>query len=336
MKDKAWAPLIFDNLFVSGEGSSFIREEEKNSIGVISTSFVTEGGNEPRIAGNVYFSTSFSDGSATYLDRYNLYGHGLVCENNKALSVAPEFINTTDVSSEDYYCLNSLRYLWVLEANGADGFTSEYIGAVPPKAIEAEEGEYFQVDSFTVNYESLFAPVSATFSVGYSQNAGEVEVFWDFDGDGEVDQSGRQTSVTYVYAKPGDYSPIVRIRDKKTNKEVGAILNSGVLQIRLKDVYVDSGAQINGNGSNENPFKFIREGVEACGIGGTVHIKGGEDRVYEILTEDDLIVVDRPNIKIKSWGDYGNPQFIISHELSKAVENPCVVSIEAEATDVII
>ena len=334
--DKAWAPLVFDNLIVSGDGSSVIREEENNSIGVISTSFVKEKTYEPRITGNVYFTTSFSDGSAVYLEGYDLYGGGLVCENNTALAMAPEFLNTTDVTSEDYYCLNSSRYPWVLEANGAEGFASEYIGAVPPKAIEAEEGEYFQVDSFTVNYESLFAPVSATFSVGYSQNAGEVEVFWDFDGDGEVDQSGRQTSVTYVYAKPGDYSPIVRIRDKKTNKEVGAILNSGVLQIRLKDVYVDSGAQINGNGSNENPFKTIREGVDACGIGGTVHIKGGEDRVYEILTEDDLIVVDRPNIKIKSWGDYGNPQFIISHELSKAVENPCVVSIDAEATDVII
>lgn len=334
-----WTPSFYNNLIILPDSEDVVIAEEDANVGDVNPTTFKKGS---VFRDNVWLAKDFNGGSAPLkLSQYKLIADsvdsvGLYVDNNRQISIAPEFIETEDVFSDDFYRLNLTRYPWAEGLNSSYDTTPAYIGAVEPKAIEAEAGAYFQIDNFAVEYDSLFAPVSATFSVSYSQNAGEVEVSWDFDGDGVVDQSGRQTSVTHVYEKPGDYSPIVRIRDEETNKEVEAILNSGVLQIRLKDVYVDSGAQINGNGSNENPFKFIREGVDACGIGGTVHIKGGEDRVYDILTEDDLIVVDRPNIKIKSWGDYGNPQFIISHELSKAVENPCVVSIDAEATDVII
>lgn len=305
MSNKKWTPWIFDNLIVLKEGGVVINEAENDALGSFTTSFVTQKINKviftPKISGNAYFAAQFSGGSATSLQGYDLYGEGLVCENNIRLGVAPEFLNTTDITSEDFYRINSTKYPWVLDATGTDDFVGEYIGAVPPKAIDAAAGEYFLIDNFAVEYDSLFAPVSATFTVGYSQNAGEVEVSWDFNGDGEYDETGSDTSVSHTYTSPGNYLPSVRVTDKDTGKILTMQLVSGSIDVRLKNVWVDSLANDGGDGSEVNPFKTIREGVDVCGEKGTVYVNGGEGRTYEINSTEDIITVNLQDVTIKSF-----------------------------------
>lgn len=333
--DEAWAPWVFDNLIVLAEGGSIIREHEINSLGLLPTSFFVED-NEPKkpfLKGNVYYAATFSDGTATFLNGYNLYGGGLICENNRALAMAPEFLNTTDITSEDYYRINSKKYPWVItNATGADGFTSEYVGAVPPKAIDAtQEGEYFQVDEFTVEYDSLFAPVNVKFTVGYSQHAGDVEVSWDFDGDGQYDQTSQETSVSHTYINSGNYQPAVKVKDTKTGKEISVNLPSGALKVSMLNVYVDANVEITGDGTKEYPFKTIREGVVACGRNGTVYVKGGADRIYKIVTADDLVVFNVREILLRSEIESERVCVDIDPKLHANTNNPAVFAIATGA-----
>ena len=340
VSSRQWTPWVFDNLIVLNEGGIVLKEMENDSLGSYSTSFVTQKLNKvvynPQMTGNAYFAQAFSGGSATLLSGYDLDKEGLICTDNIQLGVAPEFLNATDITSEDFYRINSTKYPWVLEATRVEGYVGEYIGAVPPKAIEAEEGEYFQIDKFTVEYDSLFAPVNATFTVGYSQNAGEVEVSWDFDGDGQYDQTGAEVSVSYSYTKPGLYWPSVRVTDKGTGKTLTLPLVSGAISVSLENVYVDSLAENGGDGSKEKPFKSIGEGVKSCGSGGVVHVKGGEGRVYDIATADDLITFNLSNILLTQEEGFGRVKVDIDPTLNTTTNNPSVITIEDDVNHVTI
>ena len=265
-----------------------------------------------------------------------LYKEGLICKDNIQLVIAPEFLNTTDITSEDFYRINSTKYPWIFEATGAEGYQGEYIGAVPPKAIEAEAGAYFQIDNFAVEYDSLFAPVSATFTVGYSQNAGEVEVSWDFDGDGQYEQTGVERSVSYVYAKPGFYFPSVRVKDTGTGKILTIPLVSDAMIVSLENVYVDALADNGGDGSKEKPFRTICEGVAVCGENGVVYVKGGDDRVYNIVTADDLVQFNFSNVLLTQEEGFGRVKVNIDPSLNANVNNPSVITIAEDVNHVTI
>lgn len=340
MSPKKWTPWVFDNLIVLREGGVVLKEMENDSLGSFSTSFVTQKLDKvvykPLMTGNAYFAQVFSGGSATSLQGYDLYKEGLICKDNIQLAVAPEFLNTTDVTSEDFYRINSTKYSWILEATGAEGYQGAYIGAVPPKAIEAEAGEYFQIDNFAVERDSLFAPVSATFTIGYSHNAGEVEVSWDFDGDGQYDQTGIERSVSYVYAKPGFYFPSVRVKDKGTGKILTMPLVSVAMIVSLENVYVDALADNGGDGSKEKPFRTICEGVAVCGENGVVYVKGGDDRVYNIVTADDLVQFNFSNVLLTQEECFGRVKVNIDPSLNANTNNPSVITIAEDVNHVTI
>lgn len=340
MSPKKWTPWVFDNLIVLREGGVVLKEMENDSLGSFSTSFVTQKLDKvvykPLMTGNAYFAQAFSGGSATSLQGYDLYKEGLICKDNIQLVIAPEFLNTTDITSEDFYRINSTKYPWIFEATGAEGYQGEYIGAVPPKAIEAEAGAYFQIDDFAVEYDSLFAPVSATFTVGYSQNAGEVEVSWDFDGDGQYEQTGVERSVSYVYAKPGVYFPSVRVKDTGTGKILTIPLVSDAMIVSLENVYVDALADNGGDGSKEKPFRTICEGVAVCGENGVVYVKGGDDRVYNIVTADDLVQFNFSNVLLTQEEGFGRVKVNIDPSLNANVNNPSVITIAEDVNHVTI
>jgi PKD repeat protein len=207
---------------------------------------------------------------------------------------------------------------------------------VEPKAIEAEAGEYFQIDNFAVERDSLFAPVSATFTIGYSHNAGEVEVSWDFDGDGQYDQTGIERSVSYVYAKPGFYFPSVRVKDNGTGKILTMPLVSVAMIVSLENVYVDALADNGGDGSKEKPFRTIREGVAVCGENGIVHVKGGDDRVYNIVTADDLVQFNFSNVLLTQEDGFGRVKVDIDPSLNANTNNPSVFTIAEDVNHVTI
>lgn len=288
------------------------------------------------MTGNAYFAQAFFGGSASRLDGYDLQGEGLICEDNLQLAVVPEFLDTTDITSEDFYRINSTKYPWIFEATGAEGYQGEYIGAVPPKAIEAEAGAYFQIDNFAAEYDSIFAPVSAIFTVGYSQNAGEVEVSWDFDGDGQYDKTGSDTSVSHTYTRPGSYLPSVRVTDRGTGKILTMPLVSGAIIVSLENVYVDALADNGGDGSKEKPFRMICEGVAVCGENGIVHVKGGDDRVYNIVTADDLVQFNFSNVLLTQEDGFGRVKVDINPELNTNANNPSVFTIAEDVNHVTI
>lgn len=334
-----WTPSFYNNLIILPDSEDVVIAEEDANVGVVNPTTFKKGS---VFKDNVWLAKDFNGGSAPLnLSQYKLIADsvdsvGLYVDNNKQISIAPEFIETEDVFSDDFYRLNLTRYPWAAGLNSSQDTIPAYVGAVEPKAIESAEGEYFQIDNFAVEYDSLFAPVSATFTVGYSQNAGEVEVSWDFDGDGQYDQTGVERSASYVYAKPGVYLPSVRVKDNGTGKTLTMPLVSGAVIVSLENVYVDALADNGGDGSKEKPFRTIREGVAVCGENGIVHVKGGDDRVYNIVTADDLVQFNFSNVLLTQEECFGRVKVNINPSLNANANNPSVITIAEDVNHVTI
>lgn len=330
-----WTPSFYNNLIILPDSEDVVIAEEDDNVGDENPTTFNKGS---VFRDNVWLAMDFNGGSAPLnLNQYKLIADsvdsvGLYVDNNRQISIVPEFIETEDVFSDDFYRLNLTRYPWAAGLNSSYDTTPAYVGAVEPKAIEAEAGAYFQIVSITKEEKGENYPVKVEFSVEYSQNAGEVEVSWDLDGDGEYEAIG--VSVSKEYDKAGDYAIKVKLIDKETNKVLIGELPGGALSIRVKDVYVDSEAEQNGNGSEQNPVQSVAEAMSMVKAEGTVYVRGGADRVYGINSVDDLIVVDKPNLTIKSWGDYGRTKFVISDKLSAGTGNPWVISIAKDASNV--
>lgn len=208
-------PTIFDNLIISPTGTLIV--DDNTTIPAGQTSGFKAGSS---LKGNAYLVGAFNGGTAEALDGYDL--KDLEQSDNNVLSLSPEFENTEDVLSEGFYRLNATRYPWVLQGTSGPGDAyPTYIGAVAPSS-GAEPGEYFQIDAFTSEGDT-HAPAEITLKVQYSQNAGEVTIFWDFEGDGTYDESSTDTEVDHTY-QVGIYTPKVRAVDAGTGKEVFAEL----------------------------------------------------------------------------------------------------------------
>lgn len=334
-----WTPSFYNNLIILPDSEDVVIAEEDDNVGDENPTTFKKGS---VFRDNVWLAMDFNGGSAPLnLDQYKLIADsvdsvGLYVDNNRQISIVPEFIETEDVFSDDFYRLNLTRYPWAAGLNSSQDTIPVYVGAVEPKAIEAEAGAYFQIDNFAVEYDSLFAPVSATFTVGYSQNAGEVEVSWDFDGDGEYDKTGSDTSVSHTYTRPGSYLPSVRVTDKGTGKILTMPLVSGAIIVSLENVYVDALADNGGDGSKEKPFRTIREGVAVCGENGVVSVKGGDDRVYNIVTADDLVQFNFSNVILTQEEGFGRVKVNIDPSLNANTNNPSVITIAEDVNRVTI
>lgn len=334
-----WTPSFYNNLIILPNSENVVIAEEAANVGDVNPTTFKKGS---VFKDNVWLAKDFNGGSAPLnLSQYKLIADsvdsvGLYVDNNRQISISPEFLETEDVFSDDFYRLNLTRYPWAAGLNSSQDTIPAYVGAVEPKAIESAEGEYFQIDSFTVEYDSLFAPVSATFTVGYSHNAGEVEVSWDFDGDGQYDQTGVERSVSYVYEKPGVYFPSVRVKDKGTGKILTMPLVSDAIIVSLENVYVDALADNGGDGSKEKPFRTIREGVAVCGENGVVSVMGGDDRVYNIVTADDLVQFNVGNVLLTQEEGFGRVKVNIDPSLNANTNNPSVITIAEDVNHVTI
>ena len=324
----SWTPWIFDNLIIAS-GTGCIIRENATSLANRKSSFKAES----FFKGNVWLAPDFVSGTApTQFDDYEL---GLVVSDNKELTVAPAFLDTSDPTSPDYYRLNAERYPWVRTiAQGASGtignttysYEATYVGAVEPDNTSVDPGEFFELDGFSVALSADIVPVTANFTVSYAGNAGAVTVEWDFDGDGTWDRTGANTSTTWNYAAPGDFRPKVRLTDAATSKTVVGDLAS-VIKLRMLDVYVDANAAPGGNGTEAAPLRSIASAVPLCASHGTVHVRGGEDRVYDIASADDLIVVTAERyLTLTKWGEE-RAKIMVASALHSVTNNPSVISI---------
>lgn len=334
-----WTPNFYNNLIiVNGELGTIINEYSSDVGQTNPTTFATGS----KFVDNVWMAPDFNGGSAVQdLEQYNLVTEnpdsaGLFTDNNLRLSQVPEFIETEDIFSENFYRLNSLRYSWADGLNSSYGTEPAYIGAQEPIAYEGEPGEFFTLTSFSVSSEAFTPGSEIEFKVEYSLNAGPVTVKIDYDGDGIYDYAGNDTVIKYTYTAPGTYIPSIMLIDTATSKELVATLAIPELEILSYNVYVDALAAAGGNGTEANPCRTITEATKICAENGTIFVRGGDDRVYEINSADDFIYIERNFTTIKSWGDYGNAKVVVSHTLNKATPNPYIVNVDLNAYGVTI
>ena len=324
----SWTPWIFDNLIIAS-GTGCIIRENSASLANRKSSFKTGS----FFTGNAWLAPIFVSGTApTQFDDYEL---GLAVSNNKELASAPEFLGTSNPTSPDYYRLNAQRYPWVYSlAGGASGtidkqtvfYAATYVGAVEPDNTPVEPGEFFELDCFSMDLSTNIVPATANFTVSYTGNAGAVTIDWDFNGDGAWDRSGPEVTTTWNYTAPGDFLPKVRLTDAATSKTIIGELSS-IVKLRMMDVYVDANANAGGNGTVTAPLRSIATAVPLCAVHGTVHVRGGDDRVYNIATADDLITVTAErNLTITKWGEE-RARIVVASTLHSVTNNPSVISI---------
>ena len=324
-----WTPWIFDNLIVlAGEGG-VICENTQSLSDSVRTSFKSGS----FCSGNVYVGKTFSTGTALGYDLYDL-SSGLSVSENVQLEEVPFFIETEDVFSPDYYRLNETRYAWVrTAARGAEGYAAGYVGAVEPVSFKLG----FAIDDFSVSAEAFVAGREIIFSAACSHNQGDVYYWWDFDGDGQYDAEGASPICAHVYSCGGIFNPVVKARDVATGETITKEYSASALTIKGSLIYVDSLAPVEGSGSQENPFRSIAAAVKTAVDSSTIFVRGGKDRFYRIAYADDLVVVDKPNVVIKAWGDGGNARIEAVPGLADAIGGrPSVFTISEYASGVAI
>ena len=330
-----WKPWIFDNLILTTDSGSVIREDASSLANDGRCSFK----DGSFFSGNAYWSHTFNSGTApAQFDQYVL---GLtVTDDNHALAAQPQFIETNDYTSADFYRLNSSRYPWVTQAAGASGrignetvtYAATYIGAVEPSNEAGTPGEFFRVDGVALNLSTSVPPARAIFEVSFSLNAGEVTFEWDLDGDGVFEfASGTANVATNTYTVHGDYTPSVRLTDAGTGRSLVAALSASPIHLRYNEAYVDTNALVGGDGSAANPFRTIAEGVSACGVHAPIHVRGGPSRTYVIATAGDLIVIPERYMSIDVYGGEGNARVVVDPDLGTAVPNASVITITNDA-----
>jgi hypothetical protein len=331
-----WTPWIFDNLVIAPETGCVIREDA-TSLANRKSSF-KEGS---FFTGNVWRAPDLLGGTAPA--RFDDYAVGLALEGNKRLVDVPEFLETEDPESPDFYRLNAARHPWVRTvARGASGtvegnalsYPATYVGAVEPADVPpAEPGGFFLLESFDVELSSALAPASATLTVSWSGNAGAVAVSWDFDGDGTWDRTGMTSgTVNWSYPDGGVFRPRVRLVDDATSKTIVAECPS-VVKLRVVDAYVDANASPGGNGTISRPFRSIAEAAAICDRHATVHVRGGPDRIYSIMTADDLVTIPERFVTIESWGNEGRARIFVASTLHAATNNASVFTVPVDSVD---
>ena len=215
-----WTPGLFDNIVLASETGSVICENTA-SLANRKSSF-KEGS---FFTGNAWRAPDFVSGTAL---NFNGYALGLSVSGNKELASAPDFLETVDVTSTNYYRLNSYRYPWVTTtAQGATGYDATYVGAIEPIYIESTTpGDFFAIDAFAVEVDSSAPPATASFTCEFSLNGGTVTAAWDFDGDGIVDETetlaadATSASKTYSYQRAGSFTPTVHLTDSSTGNSI--------------------------------------------------------------------------------------------------------------------
>ena len=325
-----WTPWIFDNLIVTTDSGSVIREDATSLANRVSSfksgSF---------FSGNAYWTRNFNAGTGP--SNFDQYVLGLnVTADNQVLAAQPQFIETNDFTSADFYRLNAARYPWVTQAAGASGridnvtvtYEATYIGAVEPSNEAGTPGEFFRVDGVALNLSTSVPPATAIFEVSFSLNAGEVTFEWDLDGDGVFEvATGTANAATNTYTVHGDYLPYVRLTDAGTGRSIVAALSASPFRLRYNEAYVDANAPSGGDGSAAHPFTTIAEGVSACCAHAPIHVRGGPSRTYAISTADDLIVIPERYMSIDVYGGEGNARVVVDPGLDAAVTNASVITI---------
>ena len=319
--ETTWTPEIYDNLIILNGNGGVICENTVKLKETLRTSFKPGAFFE----GNVYCAAQFISGTAKESELYDLSA-GLRIEDNTSLSEAPYFLETEDVYSPDFYRLNEARYSWVRREDS-------YVGAVEPVALDLG----LSIDDFSVAGEKFAVGSEIEFSVVYSQNQGSVYIYWDFDGDGAYDAEGFESSCKHTFLTGGSIRPVVKIVDRATGTVVTKEYPASPLAIGGSLIYVDARAEAGGDGSKERPYRSIARAAQAASADSIIFVRGGQDRRYLIGGSDDLVVIDKPNITVKSWGENGNALVEVLSNFASALDGaPSVFKILGDASGVVV
>lgn len=104
--------------------------------------------------------------------------------------------------------------------------------------------------------------------------------------------------------------------------------------VSLLDIYVDALASDGGDGSESSPYKTIVDGVRSCAGNGTVHVKGGDDRTYNIAALDDFVTFSRSGVSVEPWVAGERVKIVLARGLHKLNASPKVFTISAGADNV--
>ena len=319
--ETTWKPEIYDNLIIlKGDGGVICENTAKLKEG-LTTSFKPGAFFE----GNVYCAAQFISGTAKENELYDISA-GLRIGDNTSLGEVPYFLETEDVYSPDFYRLNEARYSWVRKEDA-------FVGAVEPIALALG----LSVDDFSISGEKFAVGSEIEFSIVYSLNQGSVYIYWDFDGDGVYDAEGFEPSCKHTFFNGGSFRPVVKIVDQTTGAVVTKEYPASPLAIGGSLIYVDALADADGDGSKERPYLSIAKAAQVALADSIIFVRGGQDRRYLIDSFDDLVVIDKPNITIKSWGENGNPIVEVSPNLASTLGvAPSIFKILADASGVVV
>lgn len=150
----------------------------------------------------------------------------------------------------------------------------------------------------TLTFEVVkrMSPGEIVFTAAMDGATGECTYSWDFDNDGTIDREGTSATETWECPLPGRYNARVRVVDSVGLAGEGVSSEAFVVNGTF---YADGNAEVNGDGSVENPFNNMRSLAERINDGDKAFVRG----IFVVGDEKAAIAVAAGNIVIDKWGD---------------------------------
>lgn len=196
-------------------------------------------------------------------------------------------------------------------AYSASGATSAYdlTGGARIGGAGVDVGAYeFVADGvsgdFTADKLSGLTPCEVTFTATVEGATGVVSYAWDFDGDGEVDETTTTPTVTHAYTKGGTYSVVLVATDAGSGKFVEAT-HADMIQTCQQILYVatDSTPELP-YASWETAAATIADAVAAAVDGCEIRVADGD---YPVSAEISV----KKAVRIIGWS--GDPTKVYVH-----------------------
>ena len=153
------------------------------------------------------------------------------------------------------------------------------------------DAETLSVD-FTANKTTAFIGEEVVFTAVVSGGAGSPVLKWDLDGDGNVDSSTAELSVSTSYVTPGVYTVSLTVGKLKVEKV-------GLVTVGPGDLYVDD------DSSEEGVFSTIQDAYAVAIDGATIHVAPGD---YHVDGTNNALSLTKA---VKLIGEGASPEAVV-------------------------